>query len=108
MANGVANGVANDPNAVAANGQRNVANFAFGLSPGKGGGGPLVFNGTLARGGTIGATEAIGLPLVWVEPRGNGTGFNALFIQRKDAALAGLTYTVEFSANVSAWRPRRC
>ena len=93
------NGVANDPNAVSANGQKNVLNFAFGLSPTTGGGGPLAFNGTLA-GGTVGA---LGLPRVWVEPTGNGTGFSALFVQRKDAALAGLTYTVEFSADVTTW-----
>ena len=84
---------------MSANGQKNVANFAFGLSPTTGGGGPLVFNGTLA-GGTVGA---LGLPRVWMEPTGNGTGFSALFIQRKDAALAGLTYTVEFSADVTTW-----
>ena len=94
------NGVASDPNAVCANGQKAVVNFAFGLSPTTGGGGLLAFNGTLAGGGTVGA---IGLPLVWVEATGNGTGFSALFIQRKDAALAGLTYTVEFSADVTTW-----
>ena len=95
-----ANGVASDPNAVCANGQKNLVNFAFGLGPATGGGGPLAFNGTVAGGGTVGA---IGLPLVWVEPTGNGTGFSALFVQRKDAALAGLIYTVEFSADVTTW-----
>jgi hypothetical protein len=88
------NGVANDPNALGANGQKNVANFAFGMNP-AGVALPLVFNGTLAAGGTIGAT---GLPVTWVE----GTDCRALFIVRKNAAAAGLTYTPQFSADLTA------
>jgi hypothetical protein len=88
------NGVANDPDALGANGQKNVANFAFGMNP-AGVALPLVFNGTLAAGGTIGAT---GLPVTWVE----GTDCRALFIVRKNAAAAGLTYTPQFSADLTA------
>jgi hypothetical protein len=91
-----ANGGANDPNALGANGQKNVVNFAFGMNP-AGVALPLVFNGTLAGGGTIGAT---GLPVTWME----GTDCRALFIVRKDAAAAGLTYTPQFSADFTAWQ----
>ena len=38
------------------------------------------------------------------EPAGRDQrGVSARFVQRKDAALAGLTYTVEFSADVTTW-----
>jgi hypothetical protein len=92
-----ANGGANDPNALGANGQKHVVNFAFRMNP-AGTALPLVFNGTLAGGGTIGAT---GLPVTWME----GTDCRALFIVRKDAAAAGLTYTPQFSADLTtAWQ----
>ena len=94
------NGVAGDPNALGANGQRNVVNFAFGIHPVTGTGGALTFNGTLTTGGTIGA---YGLPITWLEPIANGVDFRALFIVRKDAVAAGLTYTPQFSATLSTW-----
>jgi alpha-tubulin suppressor-like RCC1 family protein len=88
------NGAANDPNALGANGQKNVVNFAFGMNPATGDAGALVFNGMLAAGGTIGAT---GLPVTWMD----GADCRALFIVRKDAAAAGLTYTPQFSADLT-------
>jgi hypothetical protein len=95
-----AHGGANDPVALGANGQKNVVNFAFGMNP-AGIALPLVFNGTLSAGGTIGAT---GLPVTWMEANANGTDFRALFIVRKDAAAAGLTYTPQFSGDLTAWQ----
>jgi hypothetical protein len=90
------NGMAGGPDALGANGQKNAVNFAFGMNPG-GTALPLVFNGTLAAGGTIGAA---GLPVMWME----GTDCRALFIVRKDAAAAGLAYTPQFSADLTAWQ----
>ena len=96
----MANGVSNDPNALGANGQKNLFNFAFGINPVTGGSGELQYAGTLAGGGTITAT---GLPRTWVEPSGSGVDFRALFVRRKDYVAAGLTYTPQFSADLLTW-----
>ena len=94
------NTVANDPNALGANGQKNLFNFAFGINPVTGGNGELLYAGTLAGGGTITST---GLPRTWLEPSGNGVDFRALFVRRKDYVAAGLTYTPQFSADLATW-----
>ena len=91
----IANGVSTDPSA---NGGANVPAFAFGMVPGASG--ALVFNGSLGAGGTIGAN---GLPAAWLEMAGGGTDVRALFVRRKNAAAAGLTYGVAFSAALSTW-----
>ena len=96
-----ANGVANDPNALGSNGQKNVVNFAFGINPVTGGAGGLQYAGTFAGSGTI---TAPGLPVTMVESAGNGVDFRALFVRRKDYVTAGLTYTPQFSADMSAWQ----
>ena len=97
----LANGVGSDPNALGANGQKNLVNFAFGIHPVTGTGAALQFNGTLAAGGTIGA---VGLPVTWLESIANGVDFRALFLRRKDSAALGLTYLVEFSnASLGTW-----
>jgi hypothetical protein len=93
----VANGVANDPNALGANGVKNLLNFAFGISPITGGPGGLQYAGTFAANGAITAT---GLPVTMVE----SADFRALFVRRKDYIAAGLTYTPQFCADVSAWQ----
>ena len=90
------NGVAIDPNALGANGLKNLLNFAFGINPAQGGGGPLAFNGTFA-GGTIGIN---GLPVTRFESVPLGSDIRALFIRRKDFAATGLTYTPQFSVNL--------
>ena len=78
----------------------NLLLFAFGMTPG-GGGGALQYAGTLAGGGTITAT---GLPVTWVESIANGADFRALFVRRVDSVAAGLTYTPQFSADMSTWQ----
>ncbi len=90
------NGVTSDPNALGANGLKNLLNFAFGMSPTLEFSGPLVFDGTFA-GGSIGSN---GMPLTWFEPIPLGSDIRALFIRRKDFAATGLTYTPQFSANL--------
>lgn len=96
-----ANGVANDPNALGANGVKNLLNFSFGISPFTGGPGGLQYAGTFAGNGAITAT---GLPVTRVEIVGNSLDLRALLVRRKDFATAGLTYTPQFSADLSTWQ----
>jgi hypothetical protein len=91
-------GQSNDPLALGPNGQANLLNFAFGMAPTASG--ALVLNGTLAAGGIIGQT---GTAIAAFEPSGNGVDFRALFVRRKDYVTAGLTYTPQFSADMTTW-----
>lgn len=93
------NGVTSDPNALGANGLKNLLNYAFGMNPAQGISGPLGFNGTFA-GGTIGTN---GLPITRFETIQLGIDFRALFIRRKDFAATGLTYTPRFSPDLIAF-----
>jgi hypothetical protein len=95
-----ANNVANDPNALGANGLANITNFAFGLNPNGAGNGVLVYNGTLAGGGTIGA---YGQPITALQPITNGVDFRALYVRLDNYASAGLTYATQFSADLTNW-----
>jgi hypothetical protein len=80
----------------------NLFEFAFGTDPTVRGGGPLQYNGTLAGGGTIGAT---GQPITVFEPTALGIDYRALFVRRVDHVAAGLTYTPQFSADLQTWVP---
>jgi hypothetical protein len=75
-----------------------LPNFAFGTAPGSGS--ALVYTGTFAGGGAI---TANGTPITASEPTTNGLDFRALFVRRKDYVAAGLTYTPQFSANLTTW-----
>jgi hypothetical protein len=81
----------------------NLLEFAFGTNPRLGSSGPseLNYSGTFAGGGSIAGT---GKPKPVFESVTNGVDFRALFVRRKDYALAGLTYTVKFSADMSTWQ----
>jgi hypothetical protein len=92
----IANGVSTDP---AANSGANLKAFAFGYTPGNPG--ALVYTGTFAGGGTI---TARGEPITVYENITNGVDFRALFCRRKDYLAAGLTYTVQFSPDLSTWK----
>jgi hypothetical protein len=94
-------GVSIDPNALGANGVKNLLNFAFSIDPVTGGSGELQYAGTLVGGGTITAT---GFPRPWVEPSGNGVDFRALFVRRKNYAAEGVTYTPQFSPDLVNWQ----
>jgi len=95
------NTVANDPNVFGSNGLKNLLNFAFSMNPRTGYSGALVYNGTFAGSGTIAST---GQPWVIIDPATNGTDIRGLFVRRKDAAAAGLTYTPQFSADLITWQ----
>ena len=76
-----------------------LPNFAFGTAPGVTT--ALAYTGNFAGGGAITAT---GTPITAFEPTTNGVDFRALFVRRKDYIAAGLTYTPQFSANVTTWQ----
>lgn len=73
----------------------NLLEFAFGTSPSANDNVPLVVtDGSSFTPGTIAVN--IGTPFT-------PANLTARFVRRKDAAAAGLTYTAEFSANLSDW-----
>ena len=80
----------------------NIMEFAFGTDPLSGASGPqaLAYTGTFAGGGTISVT---GQPIMKVEAISNGVDFRVVFGRRKDYMAAGLTYTVQLSADLMAW-----
>ena len=72
----------------------NLLEFAFGTDPAGGASGPAptqVVNGTITRHGTPATFAA------------TGGGMQALFGRRNDWSSAGLSYAVQFSADLSVW-----
>jgi hypothetical protein len=74
-------------------GTKNLIEYAFATNPTSGAMGSLIVNGA--------AIVQHGSPITIA----NGTGFDAVFARRLDRVAAGLTYTVEFSADLSDWEP---
>lgn len=87
------NGLPTDP---AASGGANLSRFAFGFSTGGGSSGPVVINGS-------GGLVSVGTPTVSVTNPGSSPTYNALFSRRKDWSAAGLSYTVQFSGDLTTW-----
>jgi len=75
-------------------GTLNLSEFAFGLDPTVGPATTMVV--------TNGVLTQRGLPTVFVANTGTGVDFQARFCRRKDP-LSGLTYKVQFSADLVAW-----
>lgn len=75
----------------------NLQEFAFGTSPNAGHSGPV----RISENGTI----APGIPALMpsTPPPGTAPLFIAVFTRRKDRTLAGLTYVVQFSADLAVW-----
>lgn len=84
-------------------GIRNAMEVAFGTDPGSSGSGTsaLVHTGGFAGGGAI---SSRGQPIVEQEPAPNTVDLRAVFVRRKDAAALGITYTVQFSADMITWQ----
>lgn len=79
-----------------ADGLSNVLEFAFGTNPTQAGTATIAVNGsTLTRRGTV-TTTLQNIP--------NGVNFRAIFGRRKNYLAAGLTYTVQFSADLLTWQ----
>ena len=86
-----------------ADGVNNLFEFAFGTIPSSqdSGGLPLQYAGSFAGGGVIVST---GQPVTQFASLPDSMDFRVLFVRRKDYAAAGLTYTVQFSADLGAWQ----
>ena len=78
----------------------NLLEFAFGTNPTISNAGVLQYNGIFAAGGAIAST---GQPTTVFESTATGIDFRALFVRRVDYVAAGLTYAVQFSANMQSW-----
>jgi uncharacterized delta-60 repeat protein len=97
--NSVPANVSNDPDG---DGKTNLEEFAFGTHPGSNtsGTGMLAFTGTFANA----SLTQTGQPSARYEPSAtSGVDNRATFIRRADHASLGLTYTVQFSANLTTW-----
>ena len=84
------NAVGNDPITPGANGLANLLNFAFALNPNTSSRNALGHTGNVITPGSISLELLSGTP-------------TAKFIRRADYVAAGLTYTTQFSANLSTW-----
>lgn len=81
----------------------NLLEFAFGTDPNDNSSGStsLIYTGTFVGNGEI--TQA-GQPMAKIEGAAAGIDFRALFVRRADHQDAGLTYTVQFSADLETWQ----
>ena len=78
------------------NGVKNLLEWAFGTNPGLAGRSTIRVNGAVV--------VAHGTPaLLSLEDFSGASTLYAMFARRKDAATVGLTYAVEFSADLSGW-----
>lgn len=73
----------------------NLEEYAFGTDPN--------VSDSSALQVTSGSVTKRGSPIVTVGTNGTTVDPNAVFCRRKDAASVGLTYTVQFSADLNTW-----
>jgi hypothetical protein len=77
-------------------GLNHLQEFAFGTDPTQSDAGPVTWSGALfGQGGT---------PTPFVTTTASSFSFRAVFARRRDHVAAGLSYTVEFSGDLSTWR----
>lgn len=99
--NSTSNGVAgtppgNDINNLDGDADTNFMEFAFGTDPAVSDSGVMQVTGnTMIRRGS---------PIVSLTNTPTGVDYRAVFCQRKDKASLGLTYTVQFSADLTTWQ----
>ena len=81
----------------------NLFEFAFGTNPSSNatGSAALNYTGTFAGNGTLALP---GQPITQFEPVTNNVDFRTVFVRRKDYLAAGLTYTPQFSADLTVWQ----
>lgn len=77
-------------------GLNNLQEYAFGMNPVQSYGGALLWSGADLLGR--------GVPMPYASGRAGGFSFRAVYARRKDYIAAGLSYTVEFSGDLSTWR----
>ena len=74
----------------------NLQEFAFGTNPSQSAGGSVQWNEAKLL--------SAGLPVPYATNGLKGFTFSAVFSRRKNFAAAGLSYTVEFSADLATWK----
>ena len=75
----------------------NLLEFAFGTDPSQASGGSVQWSGS--------SLITAGSPIPYVFQGGTGTfSYRAAFSRRKDYSLHGLSYKVEFSADLNTWK----
>ncbi|MEX1116913.1 MAG: hypothetical protein WEB53_16820 [Akkermansiaceae bacterium] len=79
-----------------ADGLNNLQEYAFGMNPLQSFAGMLRWSGT--------DLLEPGVPMPFASGTAGSFTFRAVFARRKDYAAAGLSYTVEFSGDLSTWR----
>ncbi len=96
-------GTANPDGDADGDGIANKTELAFGTNPGSSASGSasLQYTGGFAGGGTI---VAYGQPIIAQQPAPNTVDFRVVFVRRKDAVGLGLSYSVQFSADMTTWR----
>jgi hypothetical protein len=77
-------------------GLTNLQEFAFGTDPSQASGGAVQWNGSTLL--------AAGQPVPYATTGLTGFTFRAVYSRRKDFITAGLSYTVEFSADLATWK----
>lgn len=78
-------------------GVTNLLEFAFGTDPSQASGGSVQWSGS--------SLITAGSPIPYVFQGGTGTfSYRAAFSRRKDYSLHGLSYKVEFSADLNTWK----
>ncbi|MEA3212710.1 MAG: hypothetical protein QOE70_5767 [Chthoniobacter sp.] len=75
---------------------QNLIEFGFGMNPNTSDAGVLAWNGV--------TLTAHGMPMPYLVTTSNSVDYQAVLIRRKDWATAGLTYTVQFSDDLTAWQ----
>jgi hypothetical protein len=80
----------------------NAVEFGFGTNPASAASGPgvLVLTGGLGGGTLVSA----GQPIAIYEPRTGSYEYRAVYIRRKDYLAVGMTYTVQFSGELTTWQ----
>jgi hypothetical protein len=79
-----------------ADGLSNLQEYAFGMNPSQGSSGMLEWSGS--------TLQQRGVPKPFASGTAGSFTFRAVFARRKDFSAAGLSYTVEFSGDLSSWR----
>lgn len=93
LTSGVNDGLSADPDS---DGLINLIEWGFGMHP--------TVSGSPLINVTSGVLTQRGMPSVQVQNIVNGVDYRALFGRRKNYLAAGLTYSVQFSADLSTWQ----
>jgi hypothetical protein len=77
-------------------GLTNLQEYAFGTDPSSGSGAAVQWSGS--------TFQAAGLPLPYATTVGSSFSYRAVYSRRKDYNTVGLSYAVEFSADLVTWK----